>query len=298
MRCRCITACCALLFAALHFFTTRRAAHTPDSSDAGAWLEALVIGSVDRPQHLAVTLTALRSAGVRAHGFTERDVPLCVVCDDTHQWADVALYDSFDSDLKVSVWSGKPRAWWCAQARPTAALLSLSRRRASPHGADRASVKSAFVLVVDDDTYVNVPRLHALLLPLVASASTEPLYLGFAGHQFRDLPSNRQPPFCYGGAGYVLNDAAVRILSTQLPACHARKQGGRWCHYHSDWVIGQCLLSSPAHVACDWRLGDDLFVQNVSVLPGGLAACVRERVTCHGGLSANDLRRAYKMHLD
>jgi hypothetical protein len=262
-----------------------------------ALVEVLVVGSVTRPAHLEATLAGLRAAGLTAHGFTERSLPLCVVCDDTLAWSQAGLYDTVDADLGVAPWTHKPRSWWCAQARPTAALLAYLQGYGTAPGS-RKHTKShrllpAFLLVVDDDTFVHTARLTDLLAPLSNRAA--PLYLGFAGHQFRDLPGGRSPPFCYGGAGYALNTAALLLLSTDdtLARCHAAKQGGRWCHFHSDWVVGQCLLRTLPSVPCDWTHGGDAFIQNVSLLPGGLAACARNSITCHGGLSADDLRRAY-----
>ena len=298
-----LLACCVLpallllLLCARSLLLPRRAehdGHPPRSQPRRSLVEVLVVGSVTRPAHLAATLAGLHAAGLTAHGFTEHSVPLCVVCDDGQFWSQGALYDTVDADLGVAPWTHKPRSWWCAQARPTAALLAYLQGRSSGGGPTAsAALLPDFLLVVDDDTFVNAARLAELLVPL--AGNTAPLYLGFAGHQFRGLPGGRQPPFCYGGAGYALNTAALLLLSRgdTLARCHAAKQGGRWCHFHSDWVVGQCLLRAHPSVACDWAHGGDLFVQNVSLVPGGLATCARDSITCHGSLSAEDLRRAY-----
>ena len=297
---RCLLPGLLVLLCAPALLPRRRAVpdrHSPHNQSRRALVEVLVVGSVTRPAHLAATLAGLRAASLTAHGFTERSLPLCVVCDDAQAWSQAAFYDTVDADLGVAPWTHKPRSWWCAQARPTAALLAFLQGRGvaaagSTHAAS-AQLLPAFLLVVDDDTYVHAARLTELLAPL--SGKSAPLYMGFAGHQFRDLPGGRQPPFCYGGAGYVLNTAALLLLShhNTLARCHAAKQGGRWCHFHSDWVVGQCLLRAQPSVPCHWAHGGELFVQNVSLLPGGLAACARDSITCHGGLSADDLRRAY-----
>ena len=266
-------------------------AHAPVLA-APPFLEALLVGSTSRQQLLDVASLFLART-LPLHVFTEDNTAACVLCADRARWADPARYDSFGLDLNVSIWAERPAGWWCAQARPSAALSAFLRRtprRALPR----------HLLVLDDDTWVNVRRLRALLVQLGrerASDADAPLYLGFTGHQFRDLPE--PPPFCYGGGGYVLNRAALLALLAPsaprsrvswLDACNARKAGGRWCHYHSDWVVGQCLLRA-AGAACDWRAAAELFVQ--AVPSGGAAACMAEKVACHGGLGVAELVQGY-----
>ena len=114
--------------------------------------------------------------------------------------------------------------------------------------------------------------------------------------QARRWRERRQPG---GGGGYVLNRAALLALLAPsaprrrvswLDECNARKAGGRWCHYHSDWVVGQCLLRA-AGAACDWRAAAELFVQ--AVPSGGAATCMAEKIACHGGLGVTELVQGY-----
>jgi hypothetical protein len=193
----------------------------------------------------------------------------------------------------VQIWADRSDGWWCAQARPSAALAAFLAGR--QYGAPLPQ----FLLVMDDDTWVHLDRLRALLAEVEREhPRAEPLYLGFTGHQFRPGPA--APPFCYGGAGYVLNAAALAALRARAPGsarswvdtCDGWKAGGKWCHYHSDWVVGQCLML-VANASCAWRLARELFVQAVGTQPGDAARCMAEKVGCHGGLTVADLVQGY-----
>ena len=51
--------------------------------------------------------------------------------------------------MRPGKWLGKPAGWWCAQKRMLAALAVLLRRNVTKEA-------PSFLLVVDDDTFVNV----------------------------------------------------------------------------------------------------------------------------------------------
>jgi hypothetical protein len=246
-----------------------------------AELEALVVGSTSRPELLALVDAFLRPH-LPVSIFTEVNTPSCVQCYDREAWnkTPYATWPGM-SELGVVIWPDRPDGWWCAQARPPAALeLYLAGR--APAALPR------FLFVGDDDTWLHVRRLRRLLASVSdTNPSAAPLYLGFAGHQFRN-GTYGPPPFCYGGAGYVLNNAALRLLASPAPGgaswlttCNRWKKGGKWCHYHSDWVVGQCLAAAGA-VACDWNSADEQFMQTYD---SGAEACMAVKVACHGKLT-------------
>lgn len=260
-----------------------------------AALEVLVIGSTTRPALLAVARGFLATR-VPTHVFTEANTDACVLCADRSTWQDSSRYDTFGAAEGVRIWSNRPDGWWCAQSRPSSALAAFLASRTSAQ-------LPRFLLIVDDDTWVSLCRLQALLQQVESGPQGRAaLYLGFAGHQFRTV-SGTPPPFCYGGAGYVLNAAALAALAgppprgggtSALGACNARKAGGRWCHYHSDWVIGQCLAEA-ANASCAWREARELFTQAANDEAVDLDACrAAGRVTCHGKLTAADMARGYQ----
>ena len=256
---------------------------------AGARLEALVVGTTERQAYLDVVVKFIASH-VRTHVYTEADVAPCVVCHDREAWQSPP-YEMFGHELDVKIWADRSDGWWCAQARPTAALAALLSEQRS------GSPLPQYLLVMDDDTWVHLGRLKALLAEVErARDASKPLYLGFTGHQFRQDDA----PFCYGGAGYVLNTAALVALQARAPgtrttwleACNAWKAGGKWCHYHSDWVIGQCLALA-ANTTCAWQLAHDKFEQNVRDQSGTAARCMAEKVGCHGSITVAELVAGY-----
>ena len=258
---------------------------------AGARLEALVVGTVARRAYLDV-VDRFIARHVRTHVFTEADVAPCVVCHDRAVWQSPP-YEAFGLELDVKIWADRSDGWWCAQARPTAALAAFLSGRGA------GSPLPQYLLVMDDDTWVHLGRLRALLADVerVRDVSA-PLYLGFTGHQFRQHEGGA--PFCYGGAGYVLNAVALAALQARAPgtrsswldACNAWKAGGKWCHYHSDWVIGQCLALA-ANTTCAWQLAQDEFEQNVGDQSGTAARCMADKVACHGSITVAELVAGY-----
>lgn len=261
---------------------------------AGARLEALVVGTTARRAYLDV-IEEFVARHVRTHIFTEADVPPCVVCHDREAWQSPP-YEAFGHELNVKIWADRSDGWWCAQARPTAALAAFLS------GRELGAPLPQYLLVMDDDTWVHLGRLHLLLDEVErARPLSAPLYMGFTGHQFRQDGA----PFCYGGAGYVLNAAALAALQARAPGtrsswldtCNAWKAGGKWCHYHSDWVVGQCLALA-ANATCGWQLAQDRFEQNVLDQSGSAARCMADKVGCHGSIAIAELVAGYMSSKD
>ena len=231
------------------------------SRRAAPRLEALVVGSTSRQAYLDVAELFI-GRHLRMHVFTEANAARCVVCPDRDAWRSPP-YETFGQDLDVHIWADRPDGWWCAQARPSAALAAFL--------AQRRGELPQFLLVMDDDTWVHLGRLRALLDEVdAAHPRAEPLYLGFTGHQFRDGPE--APPFCYGGAGYECSGHGICLddggCSCELGwvglACNAEcpgmqiasgsvsqsQTGVRWLCCRSRLCLTR---SSPTVVCRSWR---------------------------------------------
>ena len=115
-----------------------------------------------------------------------------------------------------------------AQYRYLPALLQVQQSEAVRRGEVR------WVVVVDDDAFVFVPRLLWILSRLNATA---PLYLGDFGSSTEAIAMGI-PHFACGGAGSVLSVGALRAMSVHacLTKYHARCM-------QSDWMVGGCARS-------------------------------------------------------
>lgn len=175
-------------------------------------------------------------------------------------------------------------------------LPALSHVQAS---AAFASGAFKWVVLVDDDTFVHVPRLLWLLARLDARA---PIYAGDFGSS-SDAAHNQVPHFACGGGGSVLSAAAVRLMD--VSRC-VRLYHGRCMQ--SDWMIGGCArlhnvseLRSLGCGTCDpkridvagvrAKLREDrcFFLQNAKAFAKDLPACRRAAAIVHLlGLSASE----------
>ena len=95
-------------------------------------------------------------------------------------------------------------------------------------------------IMVDDDTWLSLPNLAALLTPLNAS---EPHYLGnpyvISGRGCAGLRLEDGRLFNHGGSGIVLSRAAVELFVPRAPGC-LRQFGECWA---GDGMLGICLHS-------------------------------------------------------
>ena len=92
-----------------------------------------------------------------------------------------------------------------------------------------------------DDLYVIVENLrHYLDSPEIATAgggdNSAPLYLG---RRFKRGGVEESGVFNSGGAGYVLNRAALKLLVGQLPTCHVHTRS-----FSEDALVAECLLKA------------------------------------------------------
>ena len=114
-----------------------------------------------------------------------------------------------------------------AQYRYMPALMHVQRSPAIRSGGFR------WVVVVDDDAFVFVPRLLWILARLNSSA---PLYLGDFGSSGEAVALRPSiPHFACGGGGSVLSIGALQAMD--LSGCH--RDYHKRC-MQSDWMIGGC----------------------------------------------------------
>ncbi|KAL3938313.1 MAG: hypothetical protein SGBAC_006753 [Bacillariaceae sp.] len=91
-----------------------------------------------------------------------------------------------------------------------------------------------YFYLAGDDTHVIVENLRAYLDSLGPRARSEPLYLG---HWIPDTSGQKGDYFCGGGAGYLLNKKALRILVKEMfPQCRPKLQT-----HAEDRTIGDCF---------------------------------------------------------
>ena len=89
-----------------------------------------------------------------------------------------------------------------------------------------------FVIVIDDDTWVNVTNLKAVL------DLHNPEIVMYGGN----LPKGW--PFLLGGAGYVLSHGALVQLRAGINQCMDNvSPKGIWCDWHSDWIMAKSVLT-------------------------------------------------------
>lgn len=200
--------------------------------------------------------------------------------------------------------------WWCAQKRPLSAVQAFL----SEHSADALP---NYLMVTDDDTFLNVFSLLALLTshPALQRPETQAVYMG---------DNLRDQHFVAGGGGWlVTRPVLAALLQTRPPglaaegggkvhgaqgpvgrplpraqsflaSCLDRQQGGEWCFYHSDWAVGQCIWEAtsfpdPAHRVS--VTASDLFRQK-----RGSSRCSSHLVTCHWHYDSYTLARLYRWY--
>lgn len=111
----------------------------------------------------------------------------------------------------------------------------------SAHLDEWSSGKLSWLVLIDDDSLINIGRL---LTTLSQHAEHRPLYMGDFGpwtSTINRVPDERRhlyswkPPYACGGSGSIFSRTAV--IQTDFGVCARRLHQG--C-YQSDWMIGQC----------------------------------------------------------
>jgi len=240
------------------------------------WL--ISIGSSSRPKHHAVQ-TATIAKHFKLIKYTEDLLPPCHVCEvgtGLHYPKTMALeHDRIANKLDKTYSPG----WWCAQKR---VLLALNHFF--------GSVKSSadlpdFVMVMDDDTFVNP---HILTKFLSKHDPDTMLFTGDIMHA-RDAHGHGDNPewFIGGGGGTILSRALLQQLKQTVGRCLEKAQAGEWCDWHSDWTLATCVNETVAGLK---PLQSKPFFNQL----GGYTGCHKFAATCHTNLSASDLSLLYE----
>ena len=206
------------------------------------------------------------------------------------------------------------QGWWCAQKRPLSAVKAYLSESGPP-----SEALPSYLMVMDDDTFLNVFNLLTLLTshPALQRPETQAVYLG------DDL---KDQPFIAGGGGWLVTRPVLSALLQPRPpglapaqassggrgvvhgsqgpvgrplprmqsflaSCLDRQQGGEWCFFHSDWAVAQCIWEATSHSNPGRRVGvtsSDLFRQKRAS-----SRCSSNLVTCHWHYDSNTLARLY-----
>ena len=241
------------------------------------------VGSIERPEYLEVQRATIGSL-VSFRGYTEQDVPNCVVCDGeaVRGNATGGQYDRLFHGLErqrdqEQIFFSKPTGWWCAQKRNLPALrLALQHLTTVPE----------FLFMIDDDTFVHVPHLIEKLNWIDTS---KPVFWSK-----RIIDPKWSPLYIMGGGGWLVSRTVLQSLlnpfdhlatsyhfqagkltpqqplkaRTLLEVCIQKQNGGSWCYDHSDHAIPHCIfLASRVEAHSQADLHQEA-CQQTDVLPG------------------------------
>ncbi|KAL3144562.1 hypothetical protein ABBQ32_004292 [Trebouxia sp. C0010 RCD-2024] len=256
------------------------------------------VGSLERPEYLN-TQRATIGALVSFKGYTEHDIPDCIVCDGKAVTSS-EQYDRLFHGLErqrdqEEVFFSKPLGWWCAQKRNLPALrLALQHMPTLPE----------FLFVIDDDTFVHVPHLIEKLKWIDTSKPVfwakriidfkwRPLYIMGGGGWLvsRTVLQSLLKPFDHLSTSYHFQHGQLTLQQpvqtrTLLEVCIEKQNGGSWCFDHSDHAVPHCIFMASqveAHSQADLHQEacqkTDLLPGDASVLPANTSWDTL--LTCH-----------------
>lgn len=123
--------------------------------------------------------------------------------------------------------SNESAGWWCAQKRLVAAVEIYLQRHFDQD-------LPAFLLVIDDDTFVNVDKIAAVL------RGFDPDSKLYGGASTCGVGADA---YLLGGAGHVISRATLRAVRGNIQQCVTNAgTSGRWCDWHSDWMLAKCIV--------------------------------------------------------
>jgi hypothetical protein len=259
------------------------------------------IGSLQRPEYLETQRATIGSL-VSFRGYTEADIPTCIVCDTKAVRSNVTggQYDRLFHGLErhrdqEDIFFEKSAGWWCAQKRNLPAVrLALQHQATLPD----------FMLMIDDDTFVNVPRLVEKLKFIDTS---KPVFWSK-----RIVDSKWKPLYIMGGGGWLVSRTVLESLlrpfdhlatpyhfqsgqliaqkppvhKTVLEVCIEKQNGGSWCFDHSDHAVPHCIyIASQVEAHSQEDLHQEA-CQQTSMLPGDAKVLPDDKtwdtlLTCH-----------------
>ena len=259
------------------------------------------IGSLQRPEYLETQRATIGSL-VSFRGYTEADIPTCILCDTKVVRSKVTggQYDRLFHGLErhrdqEDIFFDKPAGWWCAQKRNLPAIrLALQHQATLPD----------FMLMIDDDTFVNVPRLVEKLKFIdtskpvfwskrIVDPKWKPLYIMGGGGWLvsrRVLESLLRPfdnlatPYHFHSGQLIAQQPPVH--KTVLEICIEKQNGGSWCFDHSDHAVPHCIyVASQVEAHSQEDLHQEA-CQETGMLPGDAKVLPDDRtwdtlLTCH-----------------
>lgn len=180
-----------------------------------------------------------------------------------------SLREQFRMSFASREWLQKkanPVGWICAQKRPAASLAKLGRTyRAMLHHFSLPD----YLLVVDDDTYINLEIFEKSILQKEFKRSDPVVY---AGCLIRWPPHTFNWTFPYGGFGTFWNRAALKRLIQPIYCSNSRKQAKQSNKLGTDEEDFEDNVCQRIH---ENLLGErSLFVEGMSVsdLMGAMSA--------------------------
>ena len=259
------------------------------------------VGTLQRPEYLETQRVTIGSL-VSFKGYTEADIPTCVVCDSKAVRSNITggHYDRLYHGLErhrdqEDIFFEKPTGWWCAQKRNLPAVrLALQHQATLPE----------FMFVIDDDTFVDVPHLIDKLNFIDTS---EPVFWSK-----RIVDPKWKPLYIMGGGGWLVSKSVLESLlqpfdrlatayhyqdgklsaqkapqpKTLLEVCIERQNGGSWCFDHSDHAVPHCIyIASQVEAHSQADLHQEA-CQQTNLLPGDVKVLPSNTtwdtlLTCH-----------------
>ena len=176
----------------------------------------------------------------------------CIVCDSTNE---TLPRHEFLRDITCSTCS---QGWWCAQKRVLTSLLQTLKSLPE---------LPKYLMVIDDDTFVNIPLLQSVIKDLDTNNVPEKEF-HIGRYMTKTMP--------HGGAGHIISRAVLRRLVGKnknfepLMSCIEKINGGAWCFSHSDWSFGDCLVLNGFNLGITHS---ELFRSSYN--------CTADALTCH-----------------
>ena len=140
-----------------------------------------------------------------------------------------------------------------------------------------------FLMVIDDDTFVNPTALYHFV-NVSRDLVDKPVYMGHGGSRRMAM----------GGGGTIITRAVLDAWKNEdgssawaaLRWCIEQTQGGAWCHWHSDWAYGMCVhkwtginVTNTSHAFNQFRY-----------------PCTAHHVACHMRLDPSDWVRTWNLN--
>lgn len=209
-----------------------------------------MMGSIHRPSFTDIQLPYLESYdGIELKVYKEGMIPTCVLCN--------------SSNHNITINS---HGWWCSQKHQILALREYLFSNSIPD----------FMLIVQDNTFVNIKNLMNLVKSLNAN---DKLYIV---HEHNVRLKHR----IMGGSA-LISRAVLEKLNGDISICVNYAQGGKWCRYLSEWIIAACIeeLSQT-------KTQTSLLFKHIRKPTD----CHDSHVTCYGVKNSFELGQIYIAH--